>query len=203
MLSAKKVSSKPVGAKVSSIRKAKTAEVATEVVPASSTPINTEDVKRLQAPLVERLSIQMVEEGLNQSQFAEKLGISASYVTSIFNGFRWVPKSARPVIQALATYMGVPVIQIYLWAGFFSAFDMVSQDNLSDRLEAIHKQMMDDAQVRHIVPSKADWLVLSLEMRLRFVLLYEVVSRNALLDHAQMEVADSVLKKLKWVLQKE
>lgn len=168
--------------------------------PANFASLTQDDVNRLQAPLIERLNIQMVQDKLNQGAFAEKLGITASYVTSIFNGFRWVPKSDRKVIDALATYMGVPVIQIYIWAGFFSPHDMVSRDNLANRVNALHEQMITDPMVRHIAPQKAEWMNWDLETKLRFVMLYEVASRTALLDHAQMELADSTLKKVRWVL---
>jgi transcriptional regulator with XRE-family HTH domain len=167
----------------------------------ATTPAGKDDVLRLQAPLLERLQLRMAQERLNQGALAGQLGITASYVTSIFSGFRWVPKSDRSVIDALAGFLGVSVLQVYIWSGFFSPEDMVAQDGLSTRLDTIHGQMIADPLVRHIAPHKGLWAEWPLETRLRFVMLYEITSRSALLDHAQMEVADTVLQKVKWVLQ--
>jgi transcriptional regulator with XRE-family HTH domain len=170
---------------------------------ASWEPIGQEEVKKRQEDLVARLTSRMVADGFNQSQLADELKISSSYVTSIFNGFRWVPKSARSVIKSLSFYLKVPVLQIFIWAGFFSALDLVSQDDLSNRLDKIYNEMINDARVMHIAPPKTDWVQLSLKTRLSFVMMYEIVSRNALLDHAEMEFPDDVVKKAKWVLGKD
>lgn len=168
-----------------------------------SDAMTQDDVKLIQAPLIERISQRMLENGLNQGALAKRLGITPSYITSMFNGFRWVPKSDRRVIDAIAEYMDVPVIQVFVWAGFFGPADMVVENNLTERLAVAFKVISSDPLVRHITPPLSEWNTWDNKTKLRFVLLYEIMSSKVLMDHAAIEYKDSDLGKVQWLLQKK
>jgi transcriptional regulator with XRE-family HTH domain len=144
----------------------------------------------MQEQLIRHLSNKMETDGLNQGQLAERIGTSASYITSIFSGYRWVARSDRSVIDALALYLGVPTVQIFIWSNYFSLLDLCVEDSLSRRLDSIHEQMMEDPLVRHIVPPKKDWLSCPLNTQISFVKLYEMAARDALLAYANLEMQD-------------
>ena len=58
-------------------------------------------------------------------KFAEKAVILPSVIGSILTGHAWAARCRRDVIEKLARILGVPVIQIYLLAGFFRLDDFV------------------------------------------------------------------------------
>jgi len=162
--------------------------------------MSREDTIRLQTPLIERLNVKMASDKLTQASFAEKLNMSPAFVTAIFNGHRWVPKADRHFIDELAKYLEVPAVQIYIWSGFFAPHDMVSTINLAERLNLCYSQMTNDAVVRHAIPPREVWDSSDIKMKLSIVLIYEMLARTILLDHAEMEMSNEQIENIEWLL---
>lgn len=200
------VAKAPLAAKVKPVVKTKAplkVKILAEETPVATSyePSNQNEVRESQAPLIDRLNQRMVQDGLNQGTLARRINVTPSYITSIFSGFRWVPKSDRRVINAIAEYMEVPVLQIFIWAGFFGPSDLIVENDLSSRLNAYFQTITNDPMVRHISPPASEWKKWDDKTKLRYVMLYEVTASRALLEHSKMEYSDSDLQGLEWVLE--
>lgn len=190
--------STPVTARVkATAAKKKIAKHDAIVITESMSP---EDVIILQSPLIERMSTCMTRQNLNQGELAKIIGTTPSFITSMFNGLRWVPRSDRRIIESLAEYLQVPLIQIFIWSGFFGPKDLVIKNELPERLKVAYQMMSNDPMVRHMIPPQLEWDQWESKIQLRFVMLYEITAAKALLEYAKFEFPESDLKNVEWIL---
>lgn len=163
--------------------------------------LSKEEVLRRQAPLLHAISEKMEENGHTSAEFAAELGVSPSFVTAIYGGYRWVPKTKEGSIRAIAKYLGVSKLQICIWAGEFDAFDMVVSTDLPATMKNVYELMFKEPIIRHIVPNKTEFFSWPESAQLRYVLLFEVIHNRRLLQHASVPVKKIGSKKnIKFIL---
>jgi hypothetical protein len=153
-----------------------------------------------QAPLLQAIADKMDERGHTGAHLAEALGMSASFVTAIQGGYRWVAKTNESSIKAIAKYLGVGTLQVYIWSGLFAAEDMVVSDDLPETMKNIYELMFKEPLIRHIVPSKSEFFAWPQSAQLRYVMLFEMIHNKRLLEHATVPVKKAVAKNLKFIL---
>jgi transcriptional regulator with XRE-family HTH domain len=163
-------------------------------------PETYEEIREYQAQLIERLQVRMAAEGLTQAAFADQLDLKPAFITAIFNGFRWAPKSDRRSLEAFARYLQVPLIQIFIWSGFFGPQDLIVSSELPTQLDTVYKFISNDPLIRHVVPTPQEWEGCPQIIKLRFILLCEIVTSKALLDHAKMEYKEDQISNVEWIL---
>ena len=166
----------------------------------SDTNLSKEEVLRRQAPLLQAIAEKMAEHEHTGADLAQALGVSPSFVTAIQGGYRWVPKTKESSIKAIAKYLGVGKLQVYIWAGEFDAFDMVVSDNLPETMKNVYTLMFKEPLIQHIVPSKAEFFAWPQSAQLRYVMLFEMIHNKRLLQHATVPVKKAAAKNLKFIL---
>jgi hypothetical protein len=84
----------------------------------------TDANRERQRRLIAEISKAIREEGSTISKWCAKNGLAYPMVSGVINGSRWVGRSDKSVIVALAQALRVPPIQIYFWCGLLDHSDL-------------------------------------------------------------------------------
>lgn len=71
-------------------------------------------------------------------RFCELSGVPAATMTAILTGNRWVAKCNRDTVEKLATTLKIPILQVYILAGFIRSSDMLYSSGVE---EIVHNEM--------------------------------------------------------------
>ena len=149
------------------------------------------DIALAQQPFLKKLAQKMADNGHSIEDVANALDVPYSYVVAIKNGVRRVVNSDESTIEKFATYLDVPLIQIYIWGGKFKAVDFVAKRTLVDGINQAFDRMSNDPFMTTIVPSAMDWnnsRKWSQDAKLAFTRLYEALAGELFLKHANVEL---------------
>jgi hypothetical protein len=89
----------------------------------------TDAIRERQRRLIAEISKSIREEGLTISDWCAKTGLAYPMVSGVINGGRWVGRSDKSVILALAKALKVPPIQIYFWCDLLDHSDLFTVDD--------------------------------------------------------------------------
>jgi hypothetical protein len=90
-----------------------------------STELTGADANReRQRRLIAEISKAIREEGRTISEWCAKNSLAYPMVSGVINGSRWVGRSDKSVILALAKALKVPPIQIYFWCDLIDHSDL-------------------------------------------------------------------------------
>lgn len=87
--------------------------------------------------LIDLLRKTLIDRGLPERHMVELLGVSQSYWHSLANGHRSLQALSKEKLQRLASFLGLPLIQVCVLAGQFSAEDFVVERGLDEELERV------------------------------------------------------------------
>lgn len=144
-----------------------------------------------QKELIRRLRLEMVERHIETKDLAVLLEISYSHATGILSGDRWVGGCDRKTIELIASFLRVPVVQVYFWSDFLKIEDAILTYGLKERLALTLRKMERDPAMAMIAPSQENWDKTPDQVKLSMTLLYEAYASESLLEHARMELPES------------
>lgn len=116
--------------------------------------------------------------------FGEHSSLNVANLKAIVNGNRWAAKCSREIVKKLAIALEIPVLQVYLLAGFFSAEDVVYSTNIDETVEAIYRKMVKDKRVTFRCPSEVVWNTWPMSAKLSVCMFYEALTEKYLLRYA-------------------
>jgi len=149
------------------------------------------DVALEQRTFLKKLAAKMEENGHTIDDVSRVLGIPYSYIVAIKNGMHRIAKADQSTVEKFAIYLDVPLVQIYIWSGFFKPMDFISKRTMKDGLSQAFDRMSNDPIMATIVPSAMDWnnpSKWSEEAKLTITRLYELVSNQLFLKHANAQM---------------
>ena len=116
--------------------------------------------------------------------FSEHSGLNVANLTAIVNGNRWAAKCSREIVKKLAVALEIPVLQVYMLAGFFSMEDVVYTTSIDETVEAIFRKMIKDKRVTFRCPSEEVWNTWPMSAKLSVCMFYEALTEKYLLRYA-------------------
>lgn len=123
--------------------------------------------------LIDLLRKALIDRGLPERHMMEVLGVSRSYWHSLANGHRSLQALSKEKLQRLATFLGLPLIQVCVLAGQFTAEDFVVAQGLDEELERVVAALRTDARWLALAPTAEDWAALPVKARMLVAALYE------------------------------
>ena len=146
-----------------------------------------------QYPVIKLIEEYMTQHPVNGKKmtikaFAEIADIPHATLGSIMNGYRWIARSSRDLVEKLAACLEVPVLQIYSMSGFISPSDVVATQSLDKMLNAIHQTMLVDPGAYYRVPSVKAWSQWPIDARLCYCMMYEAYTNKRLMRYAAIHV---------------
>lgn len=124
--------------------------------------------------LIDLLRKTLIDQGLPERHMVELLGVSQSYWHSLANGHRSLQALSKEKLQRLADFLGLPLIQVCVLAGQFTAEDFVVERGLDEELERVGAALRIDARWLALAPTAAEWAVLPVRTRMLVAALHEV-----------------------------
>ena len=149
------------------------------------------DVAQDQQTFLKKLAIKMEENGHTIEDLSNVLDVPYSYIVAVKNGIRRIVKADEATVAKFANYLDVPLVQIYIWGGFFKPSDFISKRTLKDGLKLAFEQMSNDPIMATIVPSAKDWndpRKWSEEAKMTLTRVYEILSNKLFLEHASSQL---------------
>ena len=110
------------------------------------------DVALEQRTFLKKLAAKMEENGHTIDDVSRVLGIPYSYIVAIKNGMHRIAKADQSTVEKFAIYLDVPLVQIYIWSGFFKPMDFISKRTMKDGLSQAFDRMSNDPIMATIVP---------------------------------------------------
>jgi len=144
-----------------------------------------------QQMVLKKLAATMQEKGHSLEEAARAAGLSYSYLVGLKNGQRHAVRSDVTRVQKIADYLDVPLVQIYIWGGFFKPIDFIAKRTMKDGVSEAFDRMSNDSIMATMVPSAMDWnnpRKWSDDAKLTLALLYEKLSDQIFLKHAYAEL---------------
>lgn len=123
--------------------------------------------------LIDLIRKTLIDRGLPERHMVALLGVSQSYWHSLANGHRSLQALSKEKLQRLATFLELPLIQVCVLAGQFTAEDFVVARGLDEELERRVAAMRSDARWLALAPTQQEWAALPLKVRMLVVALYE------------------------------
>lgn len=124
--------------------------------------------------LIDLIRKTLIDRGLPERHMVALLGVSQSYWHSLTNGHRSLQALSKEKLQRLATFLELPLIQVCVLAGQFSAEDFVVARGLDEELERVVAALRSDARWLALAPTQQEWRALPLKVRMLVAALYEV-----------------------------
>ena len=138
--------------------------------------------------LVKMIKKVIVDRGLPDREIADVMGITVIYWNSLANGNRQIRSLGKEKLQLVADFLGLPLIQVYNLADFFTPEDFVYKKDLDEQLWLSIEKMGSDPTWAGYIPKKEEWEQTPLSVRMTMVLLYEQLSGRQLLAKAEIEL---------------
>lgn len=147
----------------------------------------------IQYPVIKMIEEFMVRHPVNGKKmtlkvFAEKSQISSTNLMGIMNGYRWLARCNRDLIDNLAAILEVPVLQLFIMSGFISAQDVVITQSLEKSLDLIYEQMILDQAAAYRVPGVDAWNKWPLDAKLCLCMMYEAYTNKRLMRYAAVHL---------------
>ena len=152
--------------------------------------LTAQNIMVKQQSLLKKIEAKMQENNQSLRETASAIGISYSSLVGLRNGKYDVVKS-DVTVEKLANYLEVPLVQIYIWGGFFKPIDFISKRSLQGSLNLAFDQMSNDPLMTTIAPTAMDWnnpRKWNVEAKLTVIRLYELFSNQLLLKHASADM---------------
>jgi len=138
--------------------------------------------------LIKLIKKVIVDRGLQDRSIADIMGITVIYWNSLANGNRKIKSLGKDKFQMIANFLGLPLIQVYNLADFFTPEDFIYKKDLDEQLWLSIVKMGEDPQWAGYVPTAENWQQTPLPVRMTMVLLYEQLAQKQLLAKAEIEV---------------
>ena len=138
--------------------------------------------------LVKMIKKVIIDRGLPDRAIADVMGITVIYWNSLANGNRQIRSLGKEKLQMVAEFLGLPLIQVYNLADFFTPEDFVYKKDLDEQLWLSIEKMGSDPTWAGYIPKPDEWAQTPLSVRLTMVLLYEQLSGRQLLAKAEIEL---------------
>lgn len=138
--------------------------------------------------LVKMIKKVIIDRGLPDREIADVMGITVIYWNSLANGNRQIRSLGKEKLQLVADFLGLPLIQVYNLADFFSPQDFVYKKDLDEQLWLSIEKMGSDPTWAGYIPKQDEWEQTPLSVRMTMVLLYEQLSGRQLLAKAEIEL---------------
>ena len=116
--------------------------------------------------------------------FCEHSGISATNMTAIISGNRWVAKCSRELIENLAFALEIPVLQVFILSGFIKTEDMAYTSDIEEVVAAIYRKMSRDKQMSYRAPIEQVWDTWPMSAKLSLCMMYEQMIGKVLFRYA-------------------
>ena len=116
--------------------------------------------------------------------FCEHSGISATNMTAIVSGHRWVAKCSRELIENLALALEIPVLQVFILSGFIKTEDMAYTIDIEEVVAAIYRKMSRDKQMSYRAPIEQVWDTWPMSAKLSLCMMYEQMIGKVLFRYA-------------------
>lgn len=152
--------------------------------PAAKSTRNTMPGSRL-VKLIKKV---IVDRGLPDRAIADVMGITVIYWNSLANGNRQIRSLGKEKLSLVADFLGLPLIQVYNLADFFTPEDFVYKKDLDEQLWLSIEKMGSDPTWVGYIPKQEEWDQTPLAVRMTMVLLYEQLSGRQLLAKAEIEL---------------
>lgn len=123
--------------------------------------------------LIDLIRKTLIDRGLPERHMVELLGVSQSYWHSLTNGHRSLQALSKQKLQRLASFLGLPLIQVCVLTDQFTAEDFVVARGLDEELERVAAALRADARWLALAPTQQEWAALPLKVRMLVVALYE------------------------------
>lgn len=140
------------------------------------------------ARLIKKIKKVIIDRGLPDRAIADVMGITVIYWNSLANGNRQIRSLGKDKLQLVAEFLGLPLIQVYNLADFFSPKDFVYTKDLDEQLWLSIEKMGSDPTWAGYIPKADEWEKTPLSVRMTMVLLYEQLSNRQLLAKAEIEL---------------
>ena len=126
------------------------------------------------------------DENLDGQAVADRLGYTVSYIAKLRKGTARLEASPG-FLRAVADFLGVPPLEVFLLAGFVDAADFGPPASFAQYLDIHYAAMVKDPLVASMMPNIRDWGLTPLAGKLCIVGLYQVQFRLAESLAAQRE----------------
>ncbi len=128
--------------------------------------------------------------GWSRAQTAAHLNISIGYFNVLLKGGGQNQKNlGRPAIETSAELLNTSVLNVYLQSGMLKLSDLFHMTDHEAFLNTAYKRMMGDADLCSHLPTPEEWSgeqPLSVESKYGIVMLYELASKNAILERTEI-----------------
>lgn len=148
-----------------------------------------------QRQFIVQVKTAMSRRNIDARQLSETLGISYSHVVGILAGDRQLGAGNTENIRKFAQFLGVPVLQVFVWSGVISPEDCVVNHGLKEQLALSLRKMELDPMGGILAPRQQSWDETPVDVQLAFIMMYELYSRKTLLEHAQVELPPDIYNK--------
>lgn len=115
-----------------------------------------------QKPLIDLIETYMLAHQVSGKKmamtvFSERAGISLSTMTAIMVGNRWIAKCDRAVLEKLALFLEIPLLEVLFLSGYVKTEDAIFSANLEKQLSTIYLTMRMDLRMSFRAPSQEVW----------------------------------------------
>ena len=128
--------------------------------------------------LIAELLNEMKKREETPHDLAKHLGISYAYLMALARGERPIPQIARPILEASAKYLRLPVAHAFLMADALSPDDFCYAPDLNERFDRVHDRILSDPVWCGYAPDRDDWYHLGTKIKMLVSLLYERVGQT-------------------------
>jgi transcriptional regulator with XRE-family HTH domain len=137
--------------------------------------------------LFQVLNHAMVEKNHSLDDVASAIGISVVYLRALNSGHRRFADVDPDVLRRVATYVNLPVAQVFLLSETLDPEDFFAASTLGDELAQAYRSMTLDPKWSGYVPATEDWDAMSERTKLFMCMMYEVVSNQNFLTKARID----------------
>lgn len=106
--------------------------------------------------------------------------LSPMTIAALMGGHRWAGRIERETIAKLATALEIPVLHVYVLAGFMSSGDIIYHAKSGDIVEKVYQSMRKDSIVSFRAPSLVEWHGWPKSAKVSICLMYELMKTQAL-----------------------
>ena len=146
-----------------------------------------EETKPPKSLLMAMLWNKMKDNGDSTQALTHILGCSYPYLMALLRGERPAAGMARPIMLAVAKYLGVPPVHVYIHSGAMETNDFFVTEDLPGKISRLHDVMRCDPLWATYLPARKDWDQLSEQAWVLIGLLYERTGSSLLFSEIDQE----------------
>lgn len=182
----RRVSAKTVAQKKGAKEVIQEAPLETETPPAEAQATRKVDGLRL----IREIRKALIERDLPDRHISDIMGITPMYWHSLTNGHRTIKSLGKEKFKLIAEFLGIPVIQAYIMADYFSAEDFLNTKSLDEQLWLVIEKMQKDKHWMAYAPTREEWERMPVKVRAGYATLYEREYGRTLTQKAKLEVPE-------------